>query len=1196
MWKTDAIGKIKIKLASPEEIRGWSHGEVKKTDTINYRTFRPERGGLFCEQIFGPSKSYECYCGKYRKMKYKGVKCERCGVEVTSSRVRRERMGHIELAAPIVHIWYTKKYLPLFLGMRRNDVEKIVYFASYVVIDSGNTSLKPMQLVEEEEYQALREKYGEDAFEVGTGAEAILRILTNLKLDFLKERLKEKLLQGGPKGEKVKLIKRLEVVESFLRSGNKPEWMILKLLPVIPPDFRPMVQLESGIFANSDLNDLYRRIINRNNRLKYLLEIGAPQIIIQNEKKMLQQSVDALFENEKLSQPILGAGGRPLKSLGEIIKGKQGRFRQNLLGKRVDYSGRAVIVPGPELKLNECGLPEKVALELYRPFVLGEILREGKAETIKRANDLIEKADPFVWETLEKVVKDHPLLLNRAPTLHRLGIQAFQPLLVEGAAIHLHPLVCASFNADFDGDQMAVHIPLSTEAQLEAMLLMSPPNNLISPAHGEPVVTPSQDITLGCYYLTLVIDENEKPVRAFSSPEEVLLAYDMGKVELHGKIKVLMNKMWLETSPGRVIFNQVLPRGTEFQNRTFDKSALSQLIIRIWKDYGDRETVLVLDEIKKLGFKFATKSGLTFSLADIPVVKEKAKLLEDIEDEAAGYKMLAEEGAITSEERYIDVIDLVARVTEQIGEKVLQYVSRDKLNPLYMMWHSGARGSANQLSQIGGMRGLMSRSIRETYRRELWEEAFRRDLPIPTDVIRQYFYPAPGGKLVGRIGEEPIRSSFKEGLSAPEYFISTTGGRKGLIDTALKTAYAGYLTRKLVAVAQNVIVTGEDCGTVDGFEMEALIQEGQEIEPLDERIVGRVTAVPVMNPETGEEMMGANQVINDEVARKIQKSGIKKVRVRSPLTCQANLGICQKCYGWDLSIHRIVSLGEAVGVIAAQSIGEPGTQLTLRTFHTGGIFRRGGDIPQGLPRATELFEPRKQSYSKKGKIHQRKGEEALISEIEGKVFLEEREGHSLVKVKGEDEREVLYEVDGEILVSEGDTVEAGEKIIEGAVNPRVLLNVIGVRAVQKYLVNQTQFVYRAQGVKINVKHFEVIIRQMMRKVEVEEPGDTGYLPGEQVDRIEFEEVNRKIKEQGGKPATVKPILLAIPKAAQEDKDSFLSAASFQRTKQVLADAAIKGQVDNLWGLKANVILGRLIPAGTGFRGRLDEYNNLKNET
>jgi len=737
---------------------------------------------------------------------------------------------------------------------------------------------------------------------------------------------------------------------------------------------------------------------------------------------------------------------------------------------------------------------------------------------------------------------------------------------------------------------MAVHVPLSLESQLEATLLMAPGNNLLSPAHGDPIMTPTQDITLGCYYLTIMKDENEEAKKAFSSPDEVVLAYENDKVELHRKIKVLVDGKWIETTPGRVIFNQVLPKDTDFQNYTFDKSALSKLTLKIWRKYGEKETISVLDEIKRLGFKFATKSGLTFSLADIPNIKEKPKLLDDMEDEAAGYKMLAEERAITPEEKYIDIIDLVTRVTEIIGEKVTQRLSENKFNPLYMMWASGARGSATQLRQIVGMRGLMSRSIRETYRRELWEEAFRRDLPIPTDVIRQYFYPAPGGKLVGRVGEEPIRSSFKEGLSAPEYFISTSGGRKGLVDTALKTAYAGYLTRKLVAVSQDVIITDKDCGTIDGFEMEALIEEGEVVESLADRIAGRITAAPIVDPKTGEEILDVNQEIDFETAKRIEEIGIKSVKVRSPLTCQAKWGVCQRCYGWDLSNHRLVSLGEAIGVIAAQSIGEPGTQLTLRTFHTGGIFRKGGDIPQGLPRATELFEPRKQTYSKRGGVHQRKGEEALISEIEGKVFLEERKGRSLVKVKGEDDREVLYEADGEILVSEGDIVEPGEKIVEGAINPRSLLRVKGVRAVQKFLVDQTQLVYRAQGVKINVKHFEVIIRQMTKKVEVEDPGDTDYLPGEQVDRVEIEQINREIKEEGGKPATVRPVLLAIPKAAQEDKESFLSAASFQRTKQVLADAAIKGQVDNLLGLKANVILGRLVPAGTGFRMKQNDYN------
>ena len=1185
MWKTNDITKIKIRIASPEEIRGWSHGEVKKTDTINYRTFRPERGGLFCEQIFGPTKSYECYCGKYRKMKYKGVVCERCGVEVTSSKVRRERMGHIELATPVVHIWYTKKYLPLLLGMKKSDLEKIIYFVNYLVIDPKKTSLKPLQLLEEGEYQHYREVYGEDSFQVGTGAEAILKVLRNIKLENLKQNLREKLLQRGTnKGERVKLIKRLEVVDSFLRSGNKPEWMILKVVPVIPPDFRPMVQLESGIFANSDLNDLYRRIINRNNRLKYLLEISAPQIIIQNEKKMLQQAVDALFENEKLPQPIPGPAGRPLKSLGETIKGKQGRFRQNLLGKRVDYSGRAVIVPGPHLKFYQCGIPEKMALELFRPFILAEILRKGKAETIKRANDLIEKGDSFVWEILERVIEDHPVLLNRAPTLHRLGIQAFQPVLVEGNAIQLHPLVCTAFNADFDGDQMAVHIPLSYEAQLEAKILMLSQNNILSPSNGDPTVTPTQDITLGCYYLTVMKDKEEKPRRNFSSFEEVILAYDLENVDLHEKIRVLTNEGWLETTPGRIIFNQVLPEGIPFQNREVDKKVLSEIITTIWEKFGDVVVVDILDKIKELGFKYATKSGLTFSLSDIPNIEEKDKLLQEIEEEVEGHNLLAKEGAISEEERYIDVISLRMRLTNLIQQKVSQYLSHSPFNPLYIMWISGARGSADQLRQIVGIRGLMSRSIRETYRRELWDEVFRRKLTISSDLVRQYFYPVSGGRLKGRISEEPIRSNFKEGLSAPEYFMSTSGGRKGLIDTALKTAYAGYLTRKLVAVAQNIIITEEDCGTIEGLFVGHLIdEEGKVLESLSHRIVGRVSASPIKDPSTGETIVEANQEIDLDTAIRIEKTGIKKVKIRSPLTCQSKWGLCRRCYGWDLSNHHLVSLGEAVGVVAAQSIGEPGTQLTLRTFHTGGIFRKGGDIPQGLPRATELFEPRKQTYPRRGVIRQQKGEEALISEIEGKVSIEKKKDHSLIKIKGEDDKEIAYEIGGEILVSEGDNIEAGDKIVEGAVNPRSLLRIKGVRAVEEYLVNQAQLVYLSQGVNINIKHFEIIVRQMMRKVEVEDPGDTDYLPGEQVDRVEFEESNQKIKSEGGRPATVRPVLLAIPKAAQEEKNSFLSAASFQRTKQVLVEAAVKGQVDSLRGLKANVILGKLIPAGTGFR-------------
>lgn len=1187
MWKISDVNKIRIKLASPEEMRKWSFGEVRKTDTINYRTFRPERGGLFCEQIFGPTKSYECYCGKYRKMKYKGVKCERCGVEVTSSRVRRERMGHIELATPVTHVWYTKTYLPLLLGLRKSDVERIIYYISYIVIDPGKTPLKEMQILDEEEYQSYKGLYGEDGFEANTGARAILKILQNMKIEKLRDELRESLLQERTKGKRLKLIKRLELVENFIRSGNKPEWIILRIVPVIPPDFRPMVQLESGIFANSDLNDLYRRIINRNNRLKYLLEIGAPQIIIRNEKKMLQQSVEALFENEKLPQPILGGGGRPLKSLSEIVRGKQGRFRQNLLGKRVDYSGRAVIVPGPNLKIYQCGLPEKMALELFRPFVLGEIMREDKAETIKRANDLIEKADPFVWEILERVVKDHPVLLNRAPTLHRLGIQAFQPVLIEGNAIQLHPLVCGAFNADFDGDQMAIHIPLSYEAQLEARTLLLSTNNLLSPSDGNPVFAPSRDIAVGCYYLTIK-GKKEDEEKVFSSLDEAIIAYELKKVSLHQSIKLFHQGKWIETTPGRVIFNEILPKGIGFENSLIGKSRFAKIISKVWKKYGNAVTVEFLDKAKELGFQYATKSGLTFAMSDVPDIAEKEKMLHYAEEEIRGFSLLAEEGRISEEERYKDAIDLRMRVIEQIGEKVSHYLSINPFNSLYMMWQSGARGSADQLRQIIGMRGLMARSIRETYRRELWDEVFRRDLDIPPEVIKQYFYPLSGGRLKGRIGEEPVRSSFKEGLTAPEYFMSTSGGRKGLVDTALKTAYAGYLTRKLVAVAQDLVITQKDCGAIDGLSMKALGEKGKVEQSLRKRILGRITASLVLDSSTEKVIIDSNEEITEDIVRKIEKAKIKEIKVRSPLTCQAIWGLCQRCYGWDLSTHKLVNLGEAVGVIAAQSIGEPGTQLTLRTFHTGGIFQRGGDLPQGLPRATELFEPRKQNISRKGVIRQRQGEEALISEIEGRVSIEEKKGRSLVRVKGEGE-EVTYEVGDERLVSDGEMVVAGQKIMEGIINPRSLLSVKGVRAVEEYLVNQTQQVYRSQGVEINIKHFEVIIRQMMRKVGVIEPGDTGYIPGEQVNKMEFEEVNSKIREQGGKPGTAKPVLLAIPKAVQEDKESFLSAASFQRTKQVLAEAAICGQTDYLRGLKGNVIIGKLIPAGTGFNPNSEKY-------
>lgn len=1183
MRKVGEIEKIRIKLASPKEMREWSFGEVRKTDTINYRTFRPERGGLFCEQIFGPTKSYECYCGKYRKMKYKGVKCERCGVEVTSSRVRRQRMGHIELVTPVAHIWYMKTYLPLLLSLRKSDTEKIIYFINYVVIDPGKTSLKKMQILDQEEYQGYNDLYGEGSFEADTGAGAILKILKSMNLEKLQEELRENLLQERTKGKRIKLIKRLELVENFIRSGNKPEWIILTVVPVIPPDFRPMVQLESGIFANSDLNDLYRRIINRNNRLKYLLEIGAPQIIIENEKKMLQQSVEAIFENEKLPQPILGGRGRPLKSLSEIVKGKQGRFRQNLLGKRVDYSGRAVIVPGPDLEIYQCGLPEKIALELFRPFVLGEIMRGNKAETIKRANDLIEKADPFVWEILEKVVRDHPVLLNRAPTLHRLGIQAFQPVLIEGNAIQLHPLVCGAFGADFDGDQMAIHIPLSYEAQIEASTLMLPVNNLLSPANGNPVFVPTQDITVGCYYLTIKRKKgNEEKEKIFSGLDEVIIAYELKKVSLHQPIKLLHKGKWMETTPGRAIFNEILPQGIGFENSLLDKNRLTRIIGKIWQKYGNAVTVEFLDKVKKLGFEYATKSGLTFAMSDVPDIVKKKKVLQQAEEEVKGYNLRAEDGEISEEERYKDVIDVRMRVIDQIGRMVSDYLSINPFNSLYMMWKSGARGSVTQLRQIIGMRGLMSRSIRETYRRELWDEVFKRKLDIPSDVIKQYFYPLSGGRLKGRIGEEPVRSSFKEGLTAPEYFASTSGGRKGLVDTALKTAYAGYLTRKLVSVGQNLIITQEDCGAIDGLSVKRPGEGGESAQSLEERILGRVTASPVINPSTEKVIIDSNKEIREDIVRRIKKAEIKEVKIRSPLTCQARWGLCQKCYGWDLSTHRLVSLGEVVGVIAAQSIGEPGTQLTLRTFHTGGIFQKGGDLPQGLPRATELFEPRKESLPRKGVVRQRQGEEALISEIEGRVSIEEKKGHSLITIKGEGDEEVTYEAGDDRLVSDGEMVEAGTKIMEGIINPRSLLNVKGIRAVEEYLVNQTQRVYRSQGVDINIKHFEVIIRQMMRKVEVVEPGDTGYIPGEQVNKIDFEEVNGKIREQKGKPGTGKPVLLAVPKAVQEDKESFLSAASFQRTKQVLAEAAICGQVDFLRGLKGNVIIGKLVPAGTGF--------------
>ncbi|KKM12487.1 hypothetical protein LCGC14_1720100, partial [marine sediment metagenome] len=888
-----------------------------------------------------------------------------------------------------------------------------------------------------------KKEYGEGSFQAGSGAEVILDILEKMDIEHSKDELKERLLQEKSKDKRLKLIRRLQVVKNFLHSGNKPEWMILKVIPVIPPGLRPVVQLETGVVASSDLNDLYQGVINTNNQLKHLLKTGASQIVIQNQKKLLQQSVDALLENEKLPQPVLGRDRKSLKSLSGIIKGKEGRFRQNLLGKRVDYSGRAVIVPGPDLKICQCGLPESMALELFRPFVLGEIMREGRAETIKRANALVKESHPLVWRILEKVVKDHPVLLNRAPTLHRLGIQAFQPVLIEGNAIQLHPLVCHAFNADFDGDQMAVHIPLSYQARLEAKTLMLSSNNILSPANGEAIVAPTQDIAAGCYYLTLERKEKDKE-RAFSCPDEAILAYESNKARLHQRIKLLIDGKWVQTTPGRVIFNQALPQEMGFQNRLVDKKTLAEILSIIWQKYGNVITVEVLDKIKRLGFDFATRSGLTFAFSDIPKIKEKERLLSRTEQEVKKLSLLAEKGKISQQERYIEIIGLRTRLAEQIGEKVLQYLSRNPLNPLYLMWKSGARGSTDQLRQIAGMRGLMAKSIREIYARELWEKAFKGKSNIPSHLIKQYFYPISGGGIKGRIGEEPVRSSFEEGLSTAEYFFSTSGGRKGLIDTALKTAYAGYLTRKLVAAAENVIVTEKDCATTAGIFIGPSAEKEKEAESLKKRIVGRITASSVMDPSSKKLIIESNQEITEKLAERIERCGLKRVKIRSPLTCQGKWGLCQKCYGWDMSTHRLVSLGQAVGVIAAQSIGEPGTQMTLRTFHTGGIFQKGGDIPQGLARVTELFEPRKEDYL------------------------------------------------------------------------RTLLNIKGIKAVQEYLINQTRQVYQSQGININVKHFEVIIRQMMRKVEVEDAGDTDYLPGQQIDKAQLEEVNRKIKERGAK--------------------------------------------------------------------------------
>jgi len=1295
---------MRIGLASPDQIRAWSHGEVKKPETINYRTLKPEREGLFCEKIFGPTRDWECHCGKYKRIRYKGIVCDRCGVEVTRSKVRRDRMGHIELAAPVSHIWYFKgipSRMGLILDISPRALEKVLYFASYIVLDPGDTPLMKKQLLTENEYRDYREKYS-NAFKVGMGAEAIKKLLEELDLEKLSRELRQELREVSGQ-RKVRAIRRLEVVEAFRKSGNDPAWMILDVVPVIPPELRPMVQLDGGRFATPDLNDLYRRVINRNNRLKRLLDLGAPDIIVRNEKRMLQEAVDALIDNGRRGRPVTGPGNRPLKSLSDMLKGKQGRFRQNLLGKRVDYSGRSVIVVGPELKLHQCGLPKEMALELFKPFVMKKLVNAGHAHNIKSAKRMVERVRPEVWDVLEEVIKEHPVLLNRAPTLHRLGIQAFEPVLSEGRAIKIHPLVCTAYNADFDGDQMAVHVPLSAEAQAEARLLMLSAHNILSTKDGKPVATPTQDMVLGAYYLTIEKEGGRGEGRIFANPYEAQLAYYHKELDLQAKIKVRLPGYGLvNTTVGRIIFNEVLPEelrsyyqkdGQWHLGILMDKKSLGKLVAECYRLYGTGKTAEVLDGVKKLGFSFACRAGITIAISDIKIPEAKKEILSKTETQVDMIDKQYRRGLITEDERYKKIIDLWSKATDDVTTALME--SLDRFNPVYMMATSGARGNIQQIRQLAGMRGLMA---------------------------------DPSGRIL----DVPIKANFREGLTVLEYFISTHGARKGLADTALRTADSGYLTRRLVDVAQDVIVREEDCdiiginlvrekarlaqssasaiaflrdtllgrvlaedvisphtgqiiavrdtplddeylqifgehgvpylmlyglseqteedvsqfagietiqlgepeerqreilresmlremlgkdsvesvrdaageeivaagmplteehidqilardvrevkvrnNNIKGIEVEAITEGNGVIEPLKDRIIGRVAAEEITDPATGEVIVHLNEEITETLADKVVKVR-DRVLIRSVLTCKSQYGVCIKCYGRNLATGRMVDVGEAVGIIAAQSIGEPGTQLTMRTFHTGGVA--GEDITQGLPRVEELFEARKPKRP------------AIISEVDGTVEIKEVKGIRRVSVVPSVGEERVYQIPygARIIVKDGMSVRAGDRITEGSVNPHDILRVSGLRDTQRYLVHEVQKVYKSQGVEINDKHIEVMVRQMLHKVKIEEPGDTELLPGEYIDINTFEEENARVIESGGEPSVARPILLGITKASLAT-DSFLSAASFQETTRVLTEAAIKGKVDPLLGLKENVIIGKLVPAGTG----MSRYRNIK---
>ena len=1162
MEELERFNKIKIGLASDEKIREWSHGEVKKPETINYRTLKPEKDGLFCEKIFGPTKDWECHCGKYKRVRYKGIVCDRCGVEVTKAKVRRERMGHIELAAPVAHIWYFKgipSRIALLLDISPRELEKVIYFASYIVTDKGTSGLLKCQIINEKEYHEAVEKYGRGSFKAEMGAEAIRKLLTEIDIEKLSEKLKKELVKASEQ-KKAKIAKRLDTVESFRLSGNKPEWMIMNVVPVLPPELRPMVQLDGGRFATSDLNDLYRRVINRNNRLKRLLELGAPEIIVRNEKRMLQESVDALIDNGRRGRPVTGAGNRPLKSISDMLKGKQGRFRQNLLGKRVDYSGRSVIVVGPELKIYQCGLPKEMAIELFKPFVMKELVGRGIAHNIKNAKRMVEKLKPEVWDILEYVIKDHPVLLNRAPTLHRLGIQAFEPVLVEGRAIKLHPLVCTAFNADFDGDQMAVHVPLTPEAQAEARYLMLSVNNLLKPQDGKPVTVPTQDMILGAYYLTVQIDGEKGEGMYFSDKDEALMAYQNGDVGLHCKVKVRMSKeidgeiktKTIDATVGRLIYNEGIPQDLGFVDRSdpekaFDleidfpviKKNLGTIIAKCINVHGLSKSAEVLDYIKATGYKYSTKGAITVSVADVAVPEAKKEILAKADQDVENIRKQFKRGLITNEERYDAVIKVWEKATKDVTEAMKD--NFDDLNPIYMMAQSGARGNMNQLRQIAGMRGLMADT---------------------------------SGKAV----EIPIKSCFREGLDALEYFISSHGARKGLADTALRTADSGYLTRRLVDVSQDLIIREDDCGTHDGIEVEEIRDGNQVLEKLDERLVGRYLVEDLYDPETKELLCDTNTMISDDLAKKIMNSGITKVKVRSILGCRSKYGACSKCYGMGLATRQRVAIGESVGIIAAQSIGEPGTQLTMRTFHTGGVA--GGDITQGLPRVEELFEAR----NPKGL--------ATITEIDGKVTINDDKKRKEVTVVGKDDAKTyVIPFGSKLKVKEGDEIKAGAPLTEGSINPNEILAINGPEGVYNYIISEVQKVYRNQGVDINDKHIEVITKQMLNKVRVEDAGDTGLFTASLVDMYEFEDANNKAIEEGKRPAKGRRVLLGITKASLAT-DSFLSAASFQETTKVLTEAAIKGKTDELLGLKENVIIGKLIPAGTG----LKKYKNLKINT